>query len=182
MNEELESVMKLLKSREPANILLGMNLAKSAGLIDAIFNGKDYPAIDELTEKVGDPFVWKFWEYNVYFEFLWARIWDSEGYKSTSPYRRVENPELWEKCPGCKKIPIVWEFNNGRQTACGCGRNKYDHPSVHAESVLSVMKNSKTGTSSADYDTDGLRKNWNHWVETGEHLFSPSAYEETGRW
>jgi hypothetical protein len=36
--------------------------------------------------------------------------------------------------------------------------------------------------SALDYDSDKLRKNWNHWVETGEELETHSSLRELKRW
>lgn len=72
----------------------------------------------------------------------------------------------------------VWEFDNGRATACGCGTDCYSHWSVRAESIMSVIKRSDNGKSAEAYDIDELKNNWNHWVRTGEILFTPG----NGRW
>lgn len=74
--------------------------------------------------------------------------------------------------------PLVWEFDNGRATACGCGTDCYSHWSVQAESIMSVIKRSDNGKSAEAYDIDELKNNWNHWVRTGEILFTPG----NGRW
>lgn len=71
-----------------------------------------------------------------------------------------------------------WEFDNGRATACGCGTDCYSHWSVQAESIMSVIKRSDNGKSAEAYDIDELKNNWNHWVRTGEILFTPG----NGRW
>lgn len=85
----------------------------------------------------------------------------------------------WSNCPVCKLKPKVWEFNNGRSTACGCWKNKYDHFSIRAESITSVYH--RTG-STEEYDSDSLRKNWNHWCETGELLFDPKGDKFLRMW
>lgn len=72
----------------------------------------------------------------------------------------------------------VWEFDDGRATACGCGTDCYTHWSVQAESIMSVIKRSDSGHSAEAYDIDELKNNWNHWVRTGEILFTPG----NGRW
>lgn len=46
----------------------------------------------------------------------------------------------WLPCPRCGLRPLVWEFDNGRSTACGCGTDGYCHWSVRAESIMSVIK------------------------------------------
>lgn len=50
--------------------------------------------------------------------------------------------------------------------------------SVQAESIMSVIKRSDSGHSAEAYDIDELKNNWNHWVRTGEILFTPG----NGRW
>ena len=83
----------------------------------------------------------------------------------------------WNKCPKCGLKPKAWQFDNGRFTACGCWNSEYDHFSVRAESVMSVYKRTN-GKKMNEYDSDGLRKNWNHYCETGDILFSA----ENGLW
>lgn len=85
----------------------------------------------------------------------------------------------WEVCPKCNLEPKEWEFDNGRSTACGCWRSKYDHFSINAESIISVYK--RTGIT-AEYDDDELRRNWNHYTETGEQLFEHASKRTDGRW
>jgi hypothetical protein len=63
----------------------------------------------------------------------------------------------------------VWEFNNGRSTACGCGKNEYDHHSIHAESIMSFV--TRNNGSALGYNTSELRMNWNQWVKTGQDFF-----------
>lgn len=70
----------------------------------------------------------------------------------------------WLECPCCGLKPKVWEFNNGRSTACGCGTSRYDHFSVHSESIMSVV--SRCNGSVMDFETDDLRKNWNEYCMT----------------
>lgn len=92
--------------------------------------------------------------------------------------KKPENPMEWLPCPRCGLRPLVWEFDNGRFTACGCGTDCYSHWSVRAESIMSVIKRSDNGKSAEVYDIDELKNNWNHWVRTGEILFTPG----NGRW
>lgn len=84
----------------------------------------------------------------------------------------------WLACPNCRLQPRVWEFDNGRRTACGCWTTKYNHFSVCAESICSHYKRSAV----PDYDADELRKNWNHWCKTGEELFKHASERDDGRW
>jgi len=87
-----------------------------------------------------------------------------------------ETDESWSLCPKCGLRTKVWSYDNGRSTACSCGENDYVHFSIHAESIMSCLKN-KT-----EYDRDGLKNNWNHWCETGEVLFEHASKRTDGRW
>lgn len=93
-------------------------------------------------------------------------------YKAISAYEPIADPTKWFNCPKCDLKPIIWTFNNGRSTACGCGENEYRHHSISAESIMSHV--TRNGGSAIGYDTDELRKNWNHWCKTGEILFNPN--------
>ena len=95
----------------------------------------------------------------------------------TSTY--TETDKTWDECPNCGLRPMQWCYDNGRSTGCGCGNNKYDHFSIYAESIMSVYR--RTG-STAEYDLDELRKNWNHWCRTGEILFKHASERMDGRW
>lgn len=66
----------------------------------------------------------------------------AEEYKCIDAYKKPENPMEWLSCPRCGLRPLVWEFDNGRSTTCGCGTDCYSHWSVQAESVMSVVKRS----------------------------------------
>jgi hypothetical protein len=85
----------------------------------------------------------------------------------------------WERCPCCNLFPMEWTFDNGRKTACGCWESKCDHFSIHSESIASVLK--RTG-GFAEYNSDDLRKNWNHWCKTGEVIFEHASKRNDGRW
>jgi hypothetical protein len=102
------------------------------------------------------------------------------NYKCISAYKIPRKPEEWLDCPNCGLKPLVWEFNNGRSTGCGCGENEYRHFSIHSESIMSWV--SRHSGSALDYDSDKLRKNWNHWVETGEEIETHSSLRELDRW
>lgn len=109
----------------------------------------------------------------------------STGFKTNSiymcidAYKTPENEEDWLKCTCCNLKPKIWVFDNGRSTACGCWNTKYDHFSIYAESIMSVYKRTNMFK---DYDSDGLRKNWNHWCMTGEVLFPHANQRTDGRW
>jgi hypothetical protein len=100
-------------------------------------------------------------------------------YKAISAYEIPKDVEKWLNCPNCGLKPLVWEFNNGRSTACGCGENQYRNFSIYAESIMSWIKRHEG--SSLDYDCDELRKNWNHWVETSEE-FTHEKLRSLERW
>jgi len=88
-----------------------------------------------------------------------------------------EDLNEWDKCPYCGLTPKVWEFNNGRWTACGCWNNEYVHFSVRAESVMSRMERRDTSILNHGHE---LRDNWNHWCRTGEMIFPVEP--DDGRW
>lgn len=66
----------------------------------------------------------------------------TKEYKCIDAYEEPENPMEWLPCPRCGLRPLVWEFDNRRATACGCGTDCYSHWSVQAESIMSVIKRS----------------------------------------
>lgn len=84
-------------------------------------------------------------------------------YLAIEAYEPPPIEEEWLSCPACGLRPLVWKFDNGEYTACGCGKNKYDHFTVKSESIGDVWR--RTGGTS-EYDFDGLRKNWNDWVKS----------------
>jgi len=87
----------------------------------------------------------------------------------------------WNNCPYCGLRPLVWTFNNGRSTACGCWNSEYEHFSIYAESIGSALKRQKENEN-LDYNTDELRKNWNHWCKTGKILFEHASKRTDGKW
>lgn len=104
----------------------------------------------------------------------------SSKYKCISAYKIPDNILLWEKCPNCKLYPLVWEFDNGRSTGCGCGKNEYNHFSIVAESVMSFIK--RNNGSAVEYGTQDLKNNWNHWVKTGEMLETLESLKSKNRY
>ncbi len=106
---------------------------------------------------------------------------DDIFYLAINAYELVDNPQEWNACPTCGLIPKVWLFDNGRSTACGCGKSKYDHHSVHAESIMSVHMRTD-GKGLDKYISDDLRLNWNHWTKTGEITFAHAGQRDDGRW
>ena len=101
----------------------------------------------------------------------YSKKWNEyrKQYKAIDAYKKVKNPKYWNSCKGCGLIPLVWEFNNGRSTACGCGENEYNHHSIHAESIMSFV--TRNNGSAMGYNQDALRMNWNQWVQTGQDVF-----------
>lgn len=90
-----------------------------------------------------------------------------------SPYKQVENPDEWLPCPKCSLKPLVWEFDNGRFTVCGCGSDTHDKFTIRAESVNSYLGRVYTYTSDKykywyDEYNEELKENWNAYCETGD--------------
>lgn len=104
----------------------------------------------------------------------------SGKYKCINSYEIPKNPENWSPCPNCGLRPLVWEFDNGRATACGCGKNKYDHFSIWSESIMSHIK--RNGGSVQDYNSDKLMINWNYWVHNGIELEPREQLLKEGKW
>ncbi|NCC55953.1 MAG: hypothetical protein EOM11_10850 [Erysipelotrichia bacterium] len=94
-------------------------------------------------------------------------------YNAIDDYVEVDNPDEWLECPECGAKPIIWEYDNGRSTACKCGKNIYDHFSIYAESIMSFI--TRNNGSVVGYDGNALRDNWNHWCKTKEIIFVPSS-------
>lgn len=94
-------------------------------------------------------------------------------YCCTDAYKPVDNPSEWLACPECGLKPLIWEFDNGRYTACGCGESSYDHFSIRAESINSYTQRWGTYKSSVyndwydEYEYE-LQDNWNTYCETGD--------------
>ncbi len=101
-------------------------------------------------------------------------------YKCINSYNIPSDILFWHKCPNCNLHPLTWEFNNGCSTGCGCGQSVYNHFSIYAESIMSYLI--RNNRSLLGYDSDKLKKNWNHWVETGEELEPRNKLLEQGRW
>lgn len=103
-----------------------------------------------------------------------------DKYKCISAYKIPNDVEKWLKCPNCGLYPLTWEFNNGSSTGCGCGKNEYDKFSIYTESVISYGK--RNNFNFTNYDSDKLRKNWNHWVLTNEELEKREDLLSEGKW
>lgn len=90
-------------------------------------------------------------------------------YKCGDSYSEVQNHKLWKECPKCKLKPLIWIFDNGSYTSCGCGKNQYEHLTIQSESVNSKLK--RAGSLQGNTESE-LMENWNHWCDTGEDLFN----------
>lgn len=101
-------------------------------------------------------------------------------YKCISAYQIPDKIEEWLPCPNCNLKPLVWEFDNGRSTGCGCGENEYNHFSIYSESIMSWVN--RHGGSAMEYNSNKLKENWNHWVRTSEELENHKSLREMGRW
>jgi len=93
-------------------------------------------------------------------------------YQCCDFYAPVEDSSEWSSCPECGLKPLVWIFDNGRYTACGCGKNEYEHLSIRAESIYAYMdrrdnyNHEKYGKFWTDEYDDELKENWNTYCET----------------
>lgn len=91
--------------------------------------------------------------------------------------RRIQ----WNGCRVHDAASGLWSGSSitGEPRRADAGQTDcYSHWSVQAESIMSVIKRSDNGKSAEAYDIDELKNNWNHWVRTGEILFTPG----NGRW
>ena len=94
-------------------------------------------------------------------------------------YKYVEGE--WSDCPCCGLKPKVWEFDNGRDTMCGCGNGTYDFFSVQAESVMSVYIRTN-GKEMNQYRGDELRRNWNEYCATWINPCNHEDLKIKGKW
>ena len=101
-------------------------------------------------------------------------------YKCIGAYKIPNDPHEWSPCPNCELRPLIWEYNNGRSTACGCGKNEYNHFSIWSESIMSHV--SRNAGSALDYNSNKLKTNWNYWANYGIELESREKLLEMGRW
>ena len=89
-------------------------------------------------------------------------------------YVPVEDPNEWLPCPKCGLKPLIWIFDNGCYTACGCGDNVYEHFSIRAESICSYLDRRDTYSNKRynnfwpDEYAIELKENWNIYCETGD--------------
>ena len=103
-------------------------------------------------------------------------------------YKEVENPNNWLQCPNCKLKPVVNIRDHMCYTSCGCDDSnkpnifeKYNGFHVKAESICSIYnREDSTMEEKETSSEERLMNNWNHWVETGELLFTKEKYPD--RW
>ena len=60
-------------------------------------------------------------------------------YKCISAYKIPDKVDEWLTCPNCNLKPLVWEYNNGRSTGCGCGENEYSFIYIERFECLNVF-------------------------------------------
>lgn len=84
-------------------------------------------------------------------------------YPPIDAYKWPENKDEWKHCPNCGFQPRIWEFDNGRSTHCGCSNSTYDHFSIRAKDIMTVLR--ENNGSVEKYDRDELRKNWNNYCD-----------------
>ena len=110
----------------------------------------------------------------------------NHGYPVHSDYfcidAYIDAPEYqqWESCPCCGLRPKIWVFDNGRQTACGCWKDEYDHFSVKSESIMSV--HTRCDGNLTEYNRNQLRLNWNEYCATMVNPCSHADLRLQGRW
>jgi hypothetical protein len=145
------------------------------GFINAIPE-KDYAGLDAVNQHYLKNLELKRQEQK------YSKVWEEyrKNYKAISAYKKVKDPQWWLPCKDCGLIPLVWEFNNGRSTACGCGENEYNHHSIHAESIMSFV--TRNNGSAMGYNSDELRMNWNQWVKTGQDVFKQMKEQNPKIW
>ena len=109
-------------------------------------------------------------------------IWSEhrKKYKATPIYKRVSKPNDWLPCGECGLIPLEWEFNNGRSTACGCGKDEYTHHTIQAESIMSYIQ--RNNGSAANYVSNELMDNWNIWVKSKIDIFKKQKETNPNIW
>lgn len=95
-------------------------------------------------------------------------------------YKDVPDTKHWVNCPCCGLKPKVWEFNNGRSTACGCWESEYDLFAVKAESIMSVY--TRCNGNLTEYSSDQLRLNWNEYCATMISPCNHSDLRQEGMW
>lgn len=115
-------------------------------------------------------------------ESKYQKVWNEyrKRYKCISAYKKVKKAQYWLPCKDCGLIPLVWEFDNGRSTGCGCGENEYNHHSIHAESIMSYVK--RHNGSALGFISDELQMNWNQWVKTGQDIFKQQKQNNPDIW
>lgn len=93
-------------------------------------------------------------------------------YCCADAYKPVDNPSEWLACPECGLKPLIWEFDNGRYTACGCGEDLYNHFTIRAESINSYLCRARSTNWYDEYETE-LQDNWNTYCGTDDaNVFS----------
>lgn len=94
-------------------------------------------------------------------------------YGCSDDYQVVKNPNEWLECPVCKMKPLIWIYDNGCNCACGCSETY--GKKLRCESILSrYQRNSEDKTIDSE---ELLKTHWNHYVETGEDLFTKKKIE-----
>lgn len=95
-------------------------------------------------------------------------------------YQDVPEDRHWSECPCCGLKPKIWEYDNGRSTACACYNSRCDHFSVHAESIMSV--HTRCNGNISEYNSDQLRLNWNEYCATMVCTLNHSDLRMLDRW
>jgi hypothetical protein len=94
-------------------------------------------------------------------------------------YEFPKDIDEWNECPFCHLKPKIWVFDNGRYATCGCRLKDYsDYDAFHikAESIMDYIK--RNGGSTAGYDFDGLKRNWNNFCDSVNESVGTAGGEE----
>lgn len=87
----------------------------------------------------------------------------------------------WQECPCCELKPMVWRFDNGLSTACGCWDSIYDHFSVCSESIMSVHIRTD-GKWMDQYKSKQLKLSWDEYCATMINPCSHGDLRFEGKW
>jgi hypothetical protein len=181
--------------RETTNIACAKFWKDNQSINKFINNNKDYKGfeitkeefinlipndiiLNNLSENISLQKNIKFKKEQLRYDEVWKEF--RKKYKGISSYVKVLYPSEWLHCKVCGLIPLVWEYNNGRSTACGCGKNDYDHLSIQCESVMSYVK--RNNGSAVGFNPNGLRDNWNEWVSSGRDIFKEQKLKDPNIW
>lgn len=83
-------------------------------------------------------------------------------------FKQPKDQDKWNACPKCGLKPLVWVFDNGEHTACGCWENRYKHFDVQADETIGDVVRRTGGFNG--YDEDAHRRKWNAYCENYKEI------------